>query len=366
MNIVSLALQYLAPALISKLASGSGVSQTIAEKVIKAAVPVILGALVGKAAKPDGARSLFDVLAKQDTGLLGRLSTILGSPQQKTIAEQGSNVLGSLLGTSSLGSLVGAISKYSGASETASSGIVGMLAPVVLGTLSQQQKSSNLDAGGIAKLLMDQKPNIAAAIPSDLAKLLSGTGLLDSVMQRTSAAPGATTTSTASRVTTSTSTSTPARVTPASTPTTSFNGWPWAALVGLASLLWGSWFGGTPAPWANVPAPPRLMAGSTDVGGELDTALKSLHGLISTVNDKTSAEAAVPQFKIAQNTIDRLDTAAKQLPTDAKRILAAHVASWMPVITPVISGLLANSSAAPIVKPMLDAVQARLTSMSKL
>ena len=367
MNIVSLALQYLAPALISKLASGSGVSQTIAEKVIKAAVPVILGALVGKAAKPDGARSLFDVLAKQDTGLLGRLSTILGSPQQKTIAEQGSNVLGSLLGTSSLGSLVGATSKFSGASESATSGIVGMLAPVVLGTLSQQQKSSNLDAGGIAKLLMDQKANIAAAIPSDLAKLLSGTGLLDSVMVKATGAPSAsTTTSTSSRGTTSSSTPAPVRVTPASTSTSNFNGWPWAVLVGLASLLWGSWFGGTPAPWANVPAPPRLMAGSTDVGGELDTALKSLHGLISTVNDKATAEAAVPQFKIAQTTIERLDTAAKQLPTDSKRILAAHVASWLPVITPVISGLLGNSSAGPLVKPMLDAVQARLTSMSKL
>ena len=65
MNIVSMALQYLAPALVGKLASGLGINQTVANAVIKAAVPVILGALVGKSAKPDGARALFDVLANE-------------------------------------------------------------------------------------------------------------------------------------------------------------------------------------------------------------------------------------------------------------------------------------------------------------
>lgn len=355
MNLVSMAMQYLAPALVGKLASGLGINSTIANAVIKAAVPVILGALAGKSAKPDGARALFDVLGKQDTGLLGRLSSVLGGPQQKTIAEQGTNILGSLLGNSSLGSLVGAVSKFSGASEAATGGIVGMLAPVVLGTLSQQQKSSNLDAGGIAKLLGDQKSNIASQIPADLSKLLSGTGLLDAVMSSpaSAAAPQA---SAASRATEAASAAAPARA---------FNGWPWAILVGLASLVWGFWFGGQPAPWASVPAPPRLMAGSTDVAGELDTALKSLHGLISTVRDKASAEAAVPQLRVAQTTFERLDVAAKQLPNDGRRILGGYVASWLPVITPALTATLNNSSAGPIVKPMIDSVLGRLQGLAK-
>ncbi len=349
MNLVSMAMQYLAPALVGKLASGLGINSTVANTVIKAAVPVILGALAGKSAKPDGARSLFDVLAKQDTGLLGRLSTILGGPQQKTIAEQGTNVLGSLFGNASLGSLVSAVSKYSGANETASSGIIGMLAPVVLGTLSQQQKSSNLDAGGIAKLLSDQKSNIAAAIPADMSKLLSGSGLLDAVIPKAAGGASAQSSSTAH----------------AAIPAKPFNGWPWAALVAAASVLWGSWFGGDPAPWANVPAPPRLMAGSTDVAGEFDTALKSLHGLMSTVRDKSSAEAALPQLKLAQSTFERLDGAAKQLPGDSKRILAGYVASWLPVITPVMTTLLGNSNVAPLVKPALDAMRGRLEGLAK-
>ena len=342
MNLVSMALQYLTPVLVGKLASSLGINSTIANTIVRAAVPVILGSLVGKVAKPEGASALFDVLAKQDTGLLGRLSTVLGSPQQKTIAEQGSNVLGSLLGTSSLGSLVNAVSKYSNANTTATTGIIGMLAPIVLGTLSQQQKSSNLDAGGLVKLLGEQKANIASAIPADLSRLLAGSGLLDAVAPKAAAA-----------------------ATPPPAPAKPFNGWPWAALVAAASLLWGSWFGGDPAPWAAIPAPPRLMAGATDVSGELDTALKSLHGLLSTVKDKASADTAAPQLRLAQTQIERLDTAAKQLPSDSKRILAAYVASWLPVITPVMTSLLANSSAGPIVKPMLDAMRGKLEALSK-
>ncbi len=359
MNIVSMVLQYLAPALVGKLASGSGVSQTITEKLIKAAVPTILGALVGKAAKPDGARALFDVLCKQDTGLLGRLSSVLGSPQQKTIAEQGTGVLGSLLGTSSLGSLVGAVAKFSGANEQQTSGLIGMLAPIVLGTLSQQQKSSNLDAGGVAKLLSDQKSNISSHIPGELAKMLSGSGLLDAVIPRMAASPTASSGTSSSTTSSYGSTARPA--------VAGFNGWPWAVLVGLASLLWGSMFSGPPSPWANVAAPPRLMAGGTDVAGELDVALKGLHGLMSTVKDKGTAEAALPQLKAAQSTIDKLsDTAMKQLPTDSKRAMAGYVSSWLPVLTPVMTGLIGNTGAGPVVKPVLDLLQSRLVGLTKV
>lgn len=342
MNLVSMALQYLTPVLVGKLASSLGVNSTIANTIVRAAIPAILGALVGKAAKPEGARALFDVLAKQDTGLLGRLSSVLGSPQQKTIAEQGSNALGSLLGMSSLGSLVNAVSKYANVDTTATTGVVGMLAPVVLGTLSQQQKSSNLDAGGLAKLLGDQKANIASAIPADLSRMLAGSGLLDAVVPKAVMAPP-----------------------PVAVPQKPFNGWPWAALVAAASLLWGSWFGGEPSPWADVPPPPRLMAGTTDVAGELDTTLKSLYGLLATVKDKASAEAAAPQLRLAQTQLDRLDAAARKLPADSRRILGAYISVWQPVITPVMTTVLANTSTSPIVKPMVDALRGKLDGLTK-
>lgn len=345
MNIVSMVTQYLAPILISKLATSLGINQAIADKIVKAAVPLILAALAGKASQPDGARALFDVLSKQDTGLLGRLSSVLGSPQQKTISEQGSTTLGSLLGTSSLNSMVGAVAKFSSAAETATTGIVGMLAPVVLGTLSQQQKSANLDAGGVAKFMSEQKPNIAAAVPMDLAKLLSGSGLLDTVMPSAAVSTNS--------------------IAPEPLPSAPFKAWPWAVVVGAASVLWIFSFSGPPAPWANVPAPPRLMAGNTDVAGELDGSLKSLYELLSTVRDRSSAEAAVPQLRLAQTSIDRLESAAKQLPGDSRRVLAGYMVQWLPVITPLIASLAANGSVGPVLKPVLDPVRGKLEGIAK-
>ena len=352
MNIVSIVLQYLGPALIGKLASGSGVSQTITERLVKAAVPTILGALLGKASKPDGARALFDMLGKQDTGLLGRLSSVLGGPQQKTIAEQGAGVLGSLLGASSLGSLVSAISKFGGANEQQTNGLVGMLAPIVLGTLSQQQKSANLDAAGIAKFLSDQRTNIASMIPGDIAKSLSGSGLLDVVLPKTAG---------------SAASSAPGPITTAPAPVaTSFNGWPWAILVAVATFIWGSLFSGPPSPWASVPAPPRIMAGATDVAGELDIALKGLHTLISTVKDKTTADSALPQLRVAQTTIDKLSDSARQLSTNDRRAMAGYVSTWMPVLMDAVKGPLANAAAGPVVKPVVDTIINRLTGLVRI
>lgn len=107
------------------------------------------------------------------------------------------------------------------------------------------------------------------------------------------------------------------------------------------------------------------MAGTTDVAGELDTALKSLYGLLATVKDKASAEAAAPQLRLAQTQLDRLDAAAKKLPADSRRILGAYISVWLPVITPVMTTVLANTSTSPIVKPMVDAMRGKLDALIK-
>src|SRR5262249_12035428 len=98
------------------------------------------------------------------------------------LVEQGSNMLSSLLGGRDQSSLVGAISKFTGLGQGTSGPLLGMLAPVVMGSIAQQQGATRaLDPGKIAGLLASQKDNIASAIPAGLGGLLGGTGLLDSV-----------------------------------------------------------------------------------------------------------------------------------------------------------------------------------------
>jgi Bacterial protein of unknown function (DUF937) len=192
MNLVSIIMQLLTPDLLGKLAGGIGGDKSLVGKAVGALVPSILGSLVGVAAKPDGGSLLTNAIGKLDPGLMGNLGSVLGGAGQGALASTGTNILGSLLGNSALGTLAGAVGKFSGLGSSASTGLIGALVPVILGSLGQQQKSMGLDAGGLAKLLGDQKSNINAAMPGDFSKLLSGSGLLDGAMgTAASAATGA-------------------------------------------------------------------------------------------------------------------------------------------------------------------------------
>src|SRR4029453_13825351 len=95
------------------------------------------------------------------------------------LAETGSNMLSGLLGGGTLDTMAQTIGRFAGIGEGTSKSMLGMLGPVVLGALGQQQRSTGLDASGVVALLPSQKDQIAAAIPSVLAGQLSAAGLID-------------------------------------------------------------------------------------------------------------------------------------------------------------------------------------------
>ena len=193
MNITSLAMSLLTPAVIGRIASALGINPTIAQMAISAALPAILGAIAGKARQPAGLGTLAGLLGQQDLGLLGQLGSVIGGSNQASMVSAGSGALGALLGAPGVGALTGAVGKFAGVPEAASTGLLGMLAPVALGTIAQQQTAGGLDAAGVATLLAGQTANIAAALPAGFSDLLKGTGLLDSVLPAAPAVPAAAT-----------------------------------------------------------------------------------------------------------------------------------------------------------------------------
>ena len=174
MNIVQMILKLLSSSdVVSKIASALGIDQEQAVKAVNAAVPTLLGALTGAASKPEGGTNLANVLAKQDAGVLDNLSSLF-SGGGAAAASQGSNLLGSLLGGlggGALGQISSVLSRFTGVNEGAINKMLGLLAPVVLGAIKKQ--STGLDAAGIARMLTEQKGNIASALPSGLGSLLS-------------------------------------------------------------------------------------------------------------------------------------------------------------------------------------------------
>src|SRR5262249_40842432 len=178
--LVSLIMKFLTPDMIGRVASALGLDRNDTSSAIEAGVPALLAALTGVAGKSGGLQKLADA-AKQEVGTLDKIPGMVGGSGQTSLVERGSKMLTSLLGDRDQAALANAVGKYSGIGTGASGSLLGALAPVVLGSIAQQQGTRGLDGSSIANLLESQKDNIANAIPSGFGRLLGGTGMLDSL-----------------------------------------------------------------------------------------------------------------------------------------------------------------------------------------
>src|SRR4029077_11551467 len=94
--------------------------------------------------------------------ILSQITSVIGGPDQKAIADTGSSLLSTLLGGSGLNGLGSAISTFAGRNQNARTSVLGLIGPRVMGALGQQQRSGGLDANGLANLLSSQKDQITA------------------------------------------------------------------------------------------------------------------------------------------------------------------------------------------------------------
>ena len=138
-NLVSLVMQFLTPDMIGRIATALGVDRNLLQAAINAAVPGILGGLTGVAAQPGGAQRLADA-AGQQTNSLGNISNVLGAGNQTSFTEKGTQLLSSLLGGRDQNALAEAVAKFSGLGQAKTGSLLGMLAPLIMGTIAQQRR----------------------------------------------------------------------------------------------------------------------------------------------------------------------------------------------------------------------------------
>src|SRR6516162_342240 len=137
-NLVSLIMQFLTPDMIGRIASALGLDRTNTRTAIGAAVPGLLAGLCGVATQPGGAQKLVEA-ARQQTGALGGFANMIGASGQSSLIEKGSQILSSLLGGRDQTALAGAVGKYAGLGQSASGSLLGMLAPIVMGTIGRSK-----------------------------------------------------------------------------------------------------------------------------------------------------------------------------------------------------------------------------------
>jgi Bacterial protein of unknown function (DUF937) len=176
-DLVDLVSQFFTPQLVGGLARATGVNEAAAQKLVSAAIPVVLGALATTAAAPGGARKLVDIVSNSDPDLSQKLSGAVAGGNLGALNE-GANLFGGLLGGSGLSSIGGALSQYSGAPLIAAQSATGAAVKAAIVAIGQQDPSDWSDPSSIAAMFAAQKDAIAAAIPVELSRALAPTGLL--------------------------------------------------------------------------------------------------------------------------------------------------------------------------------------------
>ena len=364
MNLVSMIMQFLAPAIINKMAANLGVGQGLVGKAITAAIPSILAGLAGAASKSGGAAQLASALGKQDPGLLGNFASMIGGSNSKGLIDSGSSVLSSLLGGSSTGALAGAIGKFAGVNDSQCKSLLGMLAPVVFGTLAKEQKSSKLDAGGLASLLNGQKSNIAAAMPAGFSDLLAGSGLLDSIAGNLKGAGDG-----AKRTAQEVDRKVERSDIPGSAP--SFNKYLLPlALAALALYFVTGRMGHRDAPMSPPPAATTAPATHTaapgvDLTGQARGVLDSLTASLGGIKDEASAKSAMPKLQDILGQVTKLKDTAQALPADARHPLVVMISGFMPGFASTIDKVMAIPGVSGVLKPVMDQIMANLGALGK-
>ncbi len=205
--------QQLSGPVVEQMSNQIGADPESTQKALSAALPMLVGGLARNAQSPEGAQSLANALERDHDGsLLDGLGALLGG------GSGGSGGLGALLGGGSGGALLGGllgggsggssgsgglggllggllgggapasrttngdgilghilgnkrgaveqgVARSSGLDAGAVARLLPMLAPLVMGALGLAQKQQNLDAGGLASMLNQERARVERDTP---------------------------------------------------------------------------------------------------------------------------------------------------------------------------------------------------------
>ncbi|QEH33273.1 hypothetical protein OJF2_17740 [Aquisphaera giovannonii] len=169
MNIVDAIRGQLTGDIPGRLASALGVSEDQIRSALDAGVPGLL-ALLGKVASSEtGAGKLADALKQAHPDAGGGPGDILSGKDLSSLQEKGLAWLNSVLGPAALPVVISILGKFAGVGASQLKGLLGMLAPFILGMIAKQLSGRPLTSQAVSSFFEEQKANIAAASPAGLS-----------------------------------------------------------------------------------------------------------------------------------------------------------------------------------------------------
>ena len=173
-NIIDAIKGHLTSELMDKASGMFGESSSGVAKAAGGLIPTILGGLLQKSNDTSAFGSIFDMLSDdKNAGFLDNLGGLIGGGNlahgdPKDIA---GSLMGKLFGNK-VGGILDLVSSVAGIKKSSTSGILGLVGPLIMGYLGKKIKGGGLNAAGLASLLLGQKDNIMSALPAGMGDLL--------------------------------------------------------------------------------------------------------------------------------------------------------------------------------------------------
>lgn len=170
-NLFDLAKDYLTPDAISKIASVVGESPAGTQKALDTAIPTLAAVACNRASTPSGAAGLLNLISpgKLDPGILTNFAGLLGGGSSTDgLLKTGAGLISALLGANA-GGVSNLIAKAAGIGFPASSSLLNLAAPLVLGLLGKQVAANGLSASGLSSFLSSHRDTILRNVPQGLA-----------------------------------------------------------------------------------------------------------------------------------------------------------------------------------------------------
>ena len=169
-NLFDLLKSQVSPEMIGALTQqlGGSAKPEQTSTAVSSGMAILMNALSKNASNSQGASALGAALDKDHDG--GILEDLMGyitgaSAVTNTRAANGAGILGHLLGDKQ-GGAIDALSKLSGLDQNQSSSMLIKLAPIVLGMLGKQKKTSGISNSGLSDILAGAVGSANQTIPN--------------------------------------------------------------------------------------------------------------------------------------------------------------------------------------------------------
>jgi hypothetical protein len=155
--LINFAHEQLSGPRLTQLSRQLGISEQQTQQALPAALAALTGGLAQNAAQPQGAQQLANALAKDHDGsLLDSLDGFLGSGGN---LGAGASILGHVFGGRQQ-RVEGNLGRATGLDPATTARLLALLAPIVLAYLGRRQRQQQLDPGGLAGVLGNERQQI--------------------------------------------------------------------------------------------------------------------------------------------------------------------------------------------------------------